>query len=1010
YCKDFLEREAEQSQSKDTMLSAIRNTYKNVKTHNSRVYKAAHLLAFKGTGSAVVGVIQNNLWSESPPAPPSAEEIEIENRQEQAAAKEKQRVKELNKKRKAEEKAAAAVAAARDGCTGGAGPDPLRGGFSDENGIPPGEEAAELGSQAGRKKSKTSKAKQEYIPGPGTANWVFLLMLVKHLRGSKTFMTKTELIDTAEASGLSAKPIKGGSVTSYHGGPPTGFVYDGWSCFATMCNREPPLCVQYSNPKKIKLTPDGEQLALRIYLDAAATDRLTWRIPGIPVPSGAEGMPQPALAPAMPQAAPPRPPSQAFQNQSHASHGAYSQHGSTPASVQGNSRRGRALEPQGPSNSPEPSQRISFSGRPKFSDRPNPSTARVGSLQTGLLSHPSTSLTVDEEEPSLAQRLSQSLHRSQAYSTSLPYSDLQPFSHSASQGIQARGAAIAQPGSELGSPNAGKQPFAERRSAKRQREEQTLKVMEFTECSYKKARKVLKRTLTVEDAIESVFQLSSESESGDNADDDDDEGNDLAHVGSQHMHHMSDDYEIPMGASQSANPAPISVDISHQGTVPAQKRPPKAAFVQTLHTQPASIHHGLDSQAPALSHSQQLNMSRQHSGSGSGSLGSGVGRGGSLAGAAGPSRLGAAGQGRASGCSQQASQGAGHIAQLESSGTSWKLPFLGAGGILEETDIRLPPLPSGACFRDEYELMLIIDSREQYSNAGKDRADGLAAKIQVIRDRGVSVDIRALQQGDVLWIAHSRRHPGVEYVLDYVLERKRVDDMAGSIKSRRYDRQKFNMNMCGLRHLVYLVEGNPDTLGNESGMRHTPSVSNTTHPLTDCMPMPTSCYTKAVKTGTIQTQVIDGFQILRSEHSSQTMLHLVEWTKALKRKYDHLMASHPQVQRGGDPLPTLEVFRAKSAQMQKRTVQDVWGLILTSVPGWSGAMAEAVVKQYGTPLLLFKAYEQAIRAAAQQGRNPTEAARQLLMSCQLSRNRRPISANNSARVFDSLFANGWQCI
>lgn len=76
-----------------------------------------------------------------------------------------------------------------------------------------------------------------------------------------------------------------------------------------------------------------------------------------------------------------------------------------------------------------------------------------------------------------------------------------------------------------------------------------------------------------------------------------------------------------------------------------------------------------------------------------------------------------------------------------------------------------------------------------------------------------------------------RRHPGVEYVLDYVLERKRVDDMAGSIKSRRYDRQKFNMNMCGLRHLVYLVEGNPDTLGNESGRHHTPpSVPDTAHP------------------------------------------------------------------------------------------------------------------------------------------------------------------------------------
>jgi len=163
----------------------------------------------------------------------------------------------------------------------------------------------------------------------------------------------------------------------------------------------------------------------------------------------------------------------------------------------------------------------------------------------------------------------------------------------------------------------------------------------------------LRRTLTVEDAIESVFQLSSESESGDDDDGDDEEGNDLAHVGSQHMRHMSDDYDIPMGASQSAKPASISIDISHQDIRPAQKRSPKAAPVPALHTQPASFHHELGSQAPALSHSQQLSMSRQHSSSGSGSLGSGVERGGSLAGAAGPSRLGAAGQGRASGCSQQ---------------------------------------------------------------------------------------------------------------------------------------------------------------------------------------------------------------------------------------------------------------------------------------------------------------------------------------------------------------------
>ena len=43
--------------------------------------------------------------------------------------------------------------------------------------------------------------------------------------------------------------------------------------------------------------------------------------------------------------------------------------------------------------------------------------------------------------------------------------------------------------------------------------------------------------------------------------------------------------------------------------------------------------------------------------------------------------------------------------------------------------------------------------------------------------------------------------------------------------------------------------------------------------------------------------------------------------------------THPQVQRFGEPLPTFEAFKAKSAQMRSKTVQDVWALMLTSVPG-----------------------------------------------------------------------------
>ena len=53
--------------------------------------------------------------------------------------------------------------------------------------------------------------------------------------------------------------------------------------------------------------------------------------------------------------------------------------------------------------------------------------------------------------------------------------------------------------------------------------------------------------------------------------------------------------------------------------------------------------------------------------------------------------------------------------------------------------------------------------------------------------------------------------------------------------------------------------------------------------------------------------------------------------------------THPQIQRFGDPLPTFDAFKAKSAKMQSKTVQDVWGLMLTSVPGES-TFSEALSK------------------------------------------------------------------
>jgi len=85
-----------------------------------------------------------------------------------------------------------------------------------------------------------------------------------------------------------------------------------------------------------------------------------------------------------------------------------------------------------------------------------------------------------------------------------------------------------------------------------------------------------------------------------------------------------------------------------------------------------------------------------------------------------------------------------------------------------------------------YEVVMVLDTREIESKSSRDNFS------EAIRSKGINVETRALRLGDVLWIA--RRRDGLggeedECVLDYVVERKRLDDLCHSIKDGRYTEQ-----------------------------------------------------------------------------------------------------------------------------------------------------------------------------------------------------------------------------
>ncbi|GJP48085.1 hypothetical protein CLOM_g7366 [Closterium sp. NIES-68] len=134
----------------------------------------------------------------------------------------------------------------------------------------------------------------------------------------------------------------------------------------------------------------------------------------------------------------------------------------------------------------------------------------------------------------------------------------------------------------------------------------------------------------------------------------------------------------------------------------------------------------------------------------------------------------------------------------------------------ETADIRLPPLAQGQRFCDAYEVVVLIDSREK----------GAAQLAEFLSNvEKVPAQVTALPVGDALWAAQpltptsssvptssssappsctapsssssSPALPAALFCLEWVVERKRVDDLWASIKGKRFKDQKLRIKVGG---------------------------------------------------------------------------------------------------------------------------------------------------------------------------------------------------------------------
>ncbi|KAM0912304.1 hypothetical protein ACQ4PT_012975 [Festuca glaucescens] len=128
-----------------------------------------------------------------------------------------------------------------------------------------------------------------------------------------------------------------------------------------------------------------------------------------------------------------------------------------------------------------------------------------------------------------------------------------------------------------------------------------------------------------------------------------------------------------------------------------------------------------------------------------------------------------------------------------------------AMGSARNSLLAMPPRHSNTKFLEAYEVVLILDDRETLGPRSRRKfVDNIHSQFHI------PVEMKRLPVGDAIWIArHKVLH--TEYVLDFIVERKNVDDLVDSIRDNRYKDQKLRMQKCGLRKLIYLVEGDPNT-------------------------------------------------------------------------------------------------------------------------------------------------------------------------------------------------------
>lgn len=261
------------------------------------------------------------------------------------------------------------------------------------------------------------------------------------------------------------------------------------------------------------------------------------------------------------------------------------------------------------------------------------------------------------------------------------------------------------------------------------------------------------------------------------------------------------------------------------------------------------------------------------------------------------------------------------------------------------TPVKLPP--------GSFDVRLVLDNREVRTMKDRDYVRDEFSK------KGVTPIVRPLEIGDAMWVAKcnipgllpDHGPEGDEVVLDYVCERKRLDDLISSIKDGRFHEQKFRLRRSGVRNVIYLVEEITMDAGHFSK------------------------YEEAVQSAMASIQVVEGYFLKQTQKLDDSIRYLTRMTMMLKEMYEKktlyviptavLTAQNylPLIGRLRETQPTAShhitypAFASLASKSDMMTLRDVFLKMLMCTRGVTGEKAIEIQKRWKTPYHFVKAFE-----------------------------------------------------